>query len=94
MKVEILDQDVVWRDLEGEVVILNLATATYFGLEGIGNDIWRYLAEHQSTDQLVETLCAEYDVSPDEMRADLDRFLRELSEKGLVRLSEDPKPAP
>jgi hypothetical protein len=94
LKVEILDQDVVWRDLEGEVVILNLATATYFGLEGVGNDIWRYLAEHRSTDNLVETLCGAYDVAPNELQRDLDRFIGELSEKGLIKVGEDSKTTP
>jgi len=93
LKIEILDQDVVWRDLEGEVVILNLATATYFGLEGVGNEIWRFLAEHRSTEHLVETLCDTFDVTPEQLQRDLDSFIAELAEKGLIKVA-DGEPTP
>jgi hypothetical protein len=93
LKIEILDRDVVWRDLEGEVVILNLATATYFGLEGIGNEIWRFLAEHRSTEHLVETLCGTFDVTPEQLQRDLDTFIAELAGKGLIKVA-DGEPTP
>jgi hypothetical protein len=35
MNIRISD-DVVFRDLAGEAVILNLATGTYFGLDSVG----------------------------------------------------------
>ncbi|HLH76076.1 MAG TPA: PqqD family protein [Candidatus Binataceae bacterium] len=78
------EEQIVWRDLDGEVVILNLESGIYFGLEGSGNDIWRLLAQGCSRTQIVEQLSADYEVSPEQARTDLDRFLAELSAKGLV----------
>ncbi|PYO19380.1 MAG: hypothetical protein DMD85_18645 [Candidatus Rokuibacteriota bacterium] len=33
-------KDVVFRELEGEMVLLNLATGVYFGLDPVGTRIW------------------------------------------------------
>lgn len=51
MRVEIND-GVTWRDLAGDVVILNVETGVYFGLDGAGGQIWRELVEHGSMRRL------------------------------------------
>ena len=40
-----ISEDVVSRDLEGEAVILNLDSGTYFGLDRVGTRIWSLLQE-------------------------------------------------
>jgi len=61
MRLRIAD-DVVFRDLAGESVLLNLSTGTYFGLDAIGTRLWHLVAEHGSSALVIETLLAEYDV--------------------------------
>jgi hypothetical protein len=80
-----LSKDVVFRELSGEAVILNLATGTYFGLNDVGTRMWALLVEHGSTDKVVQTLLKEFDVEEATARADLDTFLRRLRSKGLIR---------
>lgn len=87
MKIEI-SEDVVWRELGGEVVILDLATNHYFGLTGSGNDIWRLIAEYGSTDKALSELNDAYDgVDPEKLREDFEKFVNELSQKGMLRVS-------
>ena len=76
MKVEILESDVVWRDLDGEVVILNLATGNYYGLEGAANQMWQLLVEHGSTEKVVDIMAREYDVDAAELTRDLEDSCR------------------
>jgi hypothetical protein len=83
-EIELAEEQIVWRDLDGEVVILNLESGIYFGLEGTGNDIWRLLAQGCSRAQLAKQLSADYEVSLEQVNADIDRFLAELHAKGLV----------
>lgn len=83
MKVTIPD-DVVFRDLAGEAVILNLASGTYFGLNEVGTRMWHLLAEHGSTELLLATVLAEYEVEEAPLRQDLDSLLHILVEKGLI----------
>jgi hypothetical protein len=89
MKIEIAD-DVVWRDLGGEIVILYLATQHYFGLTGAGNDMWRLIAEHGSSDKIINDLIDSYDnVDAGRLRIEFEKLVRELAEKGMVRISSD-----
>jgi hypothetical protein len=92
MKIEISD-DVVWRDLGGEVVILDLATQHYFGLTGAGNEMWQLIAEHGSSDKIIDDLVARYDdVDPGKLQGDFEKLVRELADKGMVRISSDGNP--
>ena len=83
MKVAIPD-DVMFRDLAGEAVILNLASGTYFGLNEVGTRIWNLLAEHGSTEPVLAALLEEYEVEEVSLRQDIEVLLRTLSEKGLI----------
>jgi hypothetical protein len=86
MKIEI-SEDVVWREFGGEVVILDLASQHYFGLTGSGNDMWQLIAEHGSSDKVIEQLLAKYDVDPANLKADFQKLVDELAAKGMLRVS-------
>jgi hypothetical protein len=89
MKIEI-SEDVVWRDLGGEVVILDLVTQHYFGLTGAGNEMWHLIAERGSSARIIDDLVARYDdVDPGKLQGDFEKLVRELADKGMVRLSPD-----
>src|SRR5579864_7655841 len=80
-----IPDDVVSRDLEGEAVILNLASGTYFGLNEVGTRIWSLIKEHGSLREVFELMRQEYEVSPHELETDLLQLVDELHAKGLVR---------
>lgn len=86
MKIEI-SEDVVWREFDGEIVILDLASQHYFGLTGSGNEMWQLIADHGSSDKVIENLLAKYDVEPANLRADFEKLVAELADKGMVRVS-------
>jgi hypothetical protein len=87
MKVEILESDVVWRDLDGDIVILNLATGHYYGLEGAANRMWQLLVEHGSTEQVVEVMAGEYDVDVARLETDLGELLEELARRSILQFA-------
>lgn len=84
-----ISEDVVFRDIAGEAVLLNLATGTYFGLDAVGTRIWALIAEHGATDKVMEAMLAEYEVDAERLRQDLDALIRQLAEKGLVTADAD-----
>jgi hypothetical protein len=81
----VLNETVVSAELDDEVVLLNVETGTYFGLDAIGSRIWRLLAQGAAEGDILERLLAEYDVEPAQLRSDLSGFLGVLTAKGLVR---------
>src|SRR5262245_50618362 len=89
MKIQV-SGDVITRNLMGEAVLLDLAAGVYFGLDPVGTRIWQLLEQHGDTAPIVRAMLDEYDVEESRLRADLERLMRELSDKGLVRIDETP----
>jgi len=78
--------DVVFRELDGEAVILNLESGVYFGLDAIGTRIWQLCQEHSSIRLVWEAMQKEFDESADTLQTDLLAFIDELSVRGLVTI--------
>lgn len=76
--------DVVFRELDGEAVILNLASGVYFGLDQVGTRIWQLIEQHGGLDKVLEALREEYDAAPDALERDLVVLASQLVDKGLV----------
>ena len=78
--------DVLIQPLEGESVLLNLDTELYLGLNASGSTILKELTESDSVEDAYRALLARYEVDPERLRSELERFLRQLMEQGLVEL--------
>ena len=81
----VLNETVVSAELDDELVLLNVETGIYFGLDAIGSRIWRLLAQGAAEGDIFDRLLAEYDVEPAQLRSDLSGFLKVLTAKGLAR---------
>lgn len=79
-----ISPDAVSRELDGEAVILELASGTYFGLNDVGTRIWALIGERRSLRQVFEALRQEYDVQPEALERDLVELVERMREKGLV----------
>ena len=79
----------VWSGLGEEVVILDLASSSYLGLDDVGAIVWGALAEPCTVGELEARLAAEYEVDPAELSRDLRSFLMDLIDRGLVVLDEE-----
>lgn len=77
-------EDVIFRELNGEAVILNLDSGTYFGLDSVGMRIWQLCEQHASLREVWEAMQREFDAPSDTLRLDLLAFVNELSSKGLL----------
>lgn len=81
-----IPEDVVFRELQGEAVILSLESSTYFGLDPVGTRIWALCAAHGSLRAVWEAMQKEFDAPGDTLRSDLLTFVGELSANGLVKV--------
>ncbi|MEM9098306.1 MAG: PqqD family peptide modification chaperone [Pseudomonadota bacterium] len=66
------------------VMAMSAVHGKYFAMEGTGARIWDLLAEPKTEEELVTSLCADYDVTPDQCLADLRSFVQDLEDHGLV----------
>jgi hypothetical protein len=81
--------DVLLQDLEGEAVLLNLANGQYYGLDESSFAMYKTLLSCSSVRAAFENLCQEYAVNPDQLSADLDKFLKDLLENGLLLYADE-----
>lgn len=82
--VRINTQEVVWREVGDEVVILHMTTATYLTINGSGRLLWNLLAEGATPEALAQTLVGEYDIGFEQAEADVRTFLSSLTECSLL----------
>lgn len=83
----VIPDDVLFRELQGEAIILNLATGVYFGLDEIGSRIWAQLAAGSTLEQVVDVLWQEFDVDRASLEADVIDLVDTLAAKNLVALA-------
>ncbi len=76
--------DVVFRDLDGEAVILDLASGTYFGLNEVGTRVWRMIEEGRDAAGIIDAVAAEYDADRAIIATDVTRLFDELSARHLI----------
>jgi hypothetical protein len=82
-----IPQDVLVRELQGESVLLNLESESYFGLDEVGTRMFRALAATGRVEAAFEALLSEYEVEPESLRADLGEFVDRLAAAGLLRVA-------
>jgi hypothetical protein len=80
-----LSPDVVFRELDGEGVLLDLGTGTYFGLNAVGTRIWQLIDAGREQADIVDLLAAEYDAPPSTIAADVTRLIGELKARRLIK---------
>lgn len=70
--------------LNGEVVILNLKSTLYFGLDKLGAYIWQELSEPRAVGDVCKAVLDRYDVDEARCHADVIEFLAKLRQAGLI----------
>jgi hypothetical protein len=77
---------VLFREVAGESVLLDLESGTYFSLNAVGTRVWGLLAQRTPLVEVHRALLAEYEVAEDRLLADLLDLIGELAQCGLVRV--------
>jgi hypothetical protein len=79
-----VSDDVVFRDLDGEAIILNLASGVYFGLDPVGTRMWQLIEQRGRLKDVLAAMRDEYDAPAEKIEGDLLHLASELSEMGLL----------
>jgi hypothetical protein len=79
-----LRDDLVWRSAGEEIVALDGEPGRYVSTNAAGGLLWRALAEGASREELVRRLVAEFAIGVGQAEQDVDAYLAELEETGLL----------
>lgn len=76
--------DVVSRVLDGEAVLLNLASGKYLGLNAVATRVWELLDGAPALGAIRAVLLEEFAVPPEVLDRDLDQLFAEMQARGLI----------
>lgn len=77
---------VLTRRVQGELVILDLESETYLGLDQVGARVWDALTTSSTVEEALTVLTTRYDVLEATLRRDVEDLLDKLTRRGLLVL--------
>ena len=85
--------DVVTRKLGDDSILVPVQKSigdldSVYSLDEVASFLWQLLKEPKTTEELVGAMCSEYAVEESDARADVDEFLGDLSQAGLLLIEE------
>lgn len=79
----------VFSEVDGQVVMLNVKKEAYYWLNDVGSAIWKEIEQPCTFGELISRLESAFDVARDECIKDVEPFLRELVQSGVVELDNE-----
>ena len=80
--------EVLSRVLDGEAVLLHLGSGVYFGMNEVATFAWEKMTRGTTFGEVLSALLAEFEVTEETLRSDLERFVSALVEKKLISVAE------
>lgn len=78
------DADVDWREVEGELVVLDLRESRYLAINPTGRILWTALVEGATRNELIDRLIEAFDIDRVRAAEDVDAFTAELKARDLL----------
>jgi hypothetical protein len=79
----------VLRELiDGEVVIINMQSGSYYSLTDTGAIVWEMLEQAWGQADMLDRLVAQYDAEADTIAQSLDQILDQLQNENLILVAE------
>jgi hypothetical protein len=86
-KKAVISEAVFAQNVDGEMVLLDMNSENYFGLDGVATDIWQLLSEGKTLEEMYSALIEMYEVEEVQLKEDLETFIQKLVDDGLVTLA-------
>jgi len=87
----IRNREVVSRQIEGELIIVPIRHGvgdlnSLYTLNQVGTVLWDFMQEEHSVPEMLNRVCEEFEVTPEQAQNDIREFLDSLLEEELVQL--------
>lgn len=79
---------ILHQNLQDELVLLNLHSGVYFGLDTVGARMWQLIHAHQNAplQHVLDALVDEYEIQPDQCAGDILNLVTRLEENHLLEI--------
>ena len=75
----------ICQTLEEELILLDLTTQEYFGLNPVGASMWKTLMEYPEVNEACARMSTLYDATPARIKQDMEVLVEALLAKGLLK---------
>lgn len=82
-------KQVVQSKIDDEVVMMDIESGFYFGLNSVASIIWDLLKDGKTVDELADYLITEYDVSREQCLEETDILIKKMLDLKVIRCLED-----
>ena len=79
------DPEIPSTEIDGEIVLMNSQTDSYYSLSGTAAAVWKALKPGASLNSICESLLREYAVDEGACRRDVTEFIKLLIQNRLVQ---------
>jgi hypothetical protein len=93
-KMKLRADDITWREIDGDLVILDLRSSTYLTANASATVLMRELTENRTLQQLVQSLVDAFDLPEGRAGQDVATFVDDLLQRGLLDTSPEHHSAP
>jgi len=80
------NQEIVDAGIDGETVMMSIATGQYYGLDTIASDIWNMLEKPTKVQTICQQLLEDYDVDSQQCHKDVLAFLNSLKDNNIIEV--------
>ncbi len=85
------NDDVLWRDIAGEVVIVREDHDTVHMLNKTASLIWSLADGSKELQEIVDAVCDRFDITSHQALLDIEEFCTTLTQAGLLRIEGFPQ---
>jgi hypothetical protein len=84
MRFKVNGPPVIHQTLDGEVIVVNLDTGSYYSFDGVAAEIWAAVGRGLTVEEAVAEVADRYGASSDVAEPAVKRFLAELAQEELI----------
>jgi hypothetical protein len=82
---ELNDPTVISETIDGETIIINLASGTYYSLKHSGAIIWSGIQQAASVVQIAALIRSNFQIDGEDVEGDISSLIHRLCEEDLIR---------
>jgi sensor domain CHASE-containing protein len=81
---KIRSDDLSWRQVEDEVIVVDLRSNEYLSINQSGTALWEMLVDGTTSETMAARLASDFGLDHDRARTDVEAFVAMLAERGLL----------
>lgn len=94
MRYRVNRPQVINETIDGEAIMINLVTGSYYSLDSVGGEVWGLVEQSRTVDDIVATLAGRYDAPEGVIRHTVEDLLDRLHREQLLARDDSAAPSP